>query len=267
MKTKCKQSGISLTEMIVVVAIIAMLAVFGLPAIDTLFDSMGSTGSTKAMISAALSTARAIAAKEQRYAGIRFQVYTPDNSSNVAGSSQYMIFIIQDEEATGLAWGFRGLKPMKLPGTTGVMDLRIRTNLEKPSDKPIEGLTAAESNINIDQLWELRDTTTFSIIFSPSGKLVIHDVRVWNRNGNYDDGSKDDIFNTKSNVEVGKIAMFYQDNYADMGLGQEPSRNSFVIYDRNQLLRVSTNRRWSDYLSKLDKIYINPYTGTIISGD
>jgi hypothetical protein len=116
----------------------------------------------------------------------------------------------------------------------------------------------------------LLDTTTFSIIFSPSGKLVIHGVRVRNRDGKSDSDiprSYDDIFNTAYNVETAQIAPFYQDDYwtAPYAFGPEPSRNSFVIYDTKRLKQTATNLRWTNYLSLLNRFYINPYTGTIIN--
>ena len=81
--------GLTLTETTIVIAIVALLAVLGLPAARVMFNSMvQSPAGTKAMIGAALSSARAIAAKERRYAGVRFQEdYNGD---------QYMIFIIND---------------------------------------------------------------------------------------------------------------------------------------------------------------------------
>jgi len=114
-----------------------------------------------------------------------------------------------------------------------------------------------DSDGKIDMPEDVNDTTTFSIIFSPSGKLVIHDVRTRNRDG-ATTTSKDDIFNVKSNVEKG-IGMFVEDD------GDEPSRNSFIIYDRDKF-RAAFEKElaWSDYLQKLDAIYINPYVGTII---
>ena len=78
---------------------------------------------TESLVSAALASARAMAAKEQHYAGIRFQ---QDSTGN-----QYMIFILHDFEKTGLSPGFRaieGIKPIKLPENSRVMDLRVRTN-------------------------------------------------------------------------------------------------------------------------------------------
>ena len=39
--------------------------------------------------------------------------------------------------------------------------------------------------------------------------------------------------------------MFEQDDWAGRGLGQEPSRRSFVIYDKEKLSQVDENLRWS----------------------
>jgi prepilin-type N-terminal cleavage/methylation domain-containing protein len=262
MKTKPRQSGLTLTEMVVVVSIIAVFTVLGLPAIRAFIRSVESEGGAKAMISAALSSGRAIAAKEQHYAGIRFQnKYQQDGKG-----CQYMIFIVHDFDKTGLADGFRaveGIEPIKLPDSVGVMDLRIRTNLTEadvPDDEQIDDY----SKINDPE--ELRDTTTFSIIFSPSGKLVIHDVRVRNRNGERDTSptkSYDDVFNKRAEVNTG-VGMFYQDDYADLGLGKEPSRNSFIVYDRTVFEKLNPNSRYDDYLKDLEVVYINPYTGTMI---
>jgi hypothetical protein len=231
-----------------------------------------------------LASARAIAAKEQRYAGIRFQKRYDPNNPDPLNESQYIIFIVQDPNM-GHAYGFgfhavEGIQPIKLPDSIGVMDLTIVTQRNKqypdsptqqiPIDNPVLG---GDSHIN--EVFELLDTTTFSIIFSPSGKLVIHGVWVRNKNGisdypSYPEQSYDDIFNKKSRVDAG-LAMFYQDDYwgdnayLDIGLGPEPSRNSFVIYDTKKLKQVDQNLRWTNYLSQLKRIYINPYTGTIIN--
>ena len=52
-------------EMTVVVSIVALLAVLAMPAVRALISSFETSGGAKCMISAALSTARGIAAKEQ----------------------------------------------------------------------------------------------------------------------------------------------------------------------------------------------------------
>ena len=240
--------GLTLTEMVVVVSIIAVFTVLGLPAIRAFIRSVESEGGAKAMISAALSSGRAIAARQQHYAGVRFQNrYQEDNKG-----CQYMIFIVQDPQLR--AYGFRaveGYEPIKLPDSVGVMDLKLGST---DPDQIVDG----DSKINDD--WEVADTTTFSIVFSPSGKLVTHDVRTINRDGKATaTTSKDDIFNVKSNVENG-IGMFVQDDDPN----KEPSRNSFIIYDKTVFEKLNPNSRYNDYLKDLEVIYINPYTGTMI---
>jgi prepilin-type N-terminal cleavage/methylation domain-containing protein len=255
MNIKRKQSGMTLMEITVVVAIVALLAVFGLPAIRAFVNSLESKGPTEAMINAALSSARAIAVKEQRYAGIRFQqAYDPRGPLE---APQYMVFIIHDPadrpNGTNLVNGFRaveGLQPIKLPDSVGVMEV-----------------VNSDGEIDDNPSGELTDKTSFSIIFSPSGRLVIHKVQIRNRNGQINDSSKDDIFNVESNVEIG-IGMFVQDGDVVVpGLQEEPSRNSFVIYERDKFKAVNKDNRYNGYLKNLEVIYINPYTGTIIERD
>jgi len=276
MRAKRRQSGVTLTEMAVVIAVAALLAALGLPAIRTFFNSLATEGGTKAMIGAALSSARAIAAERQRYAGVRFQkAYHP---AGPLKASQYMIFIINDPapkpDGTDLANGFRaveGIQPVKLPENLGVMDLRRRlnSNPEYSGDDIIDD----DTEITPVTLW---DTTAFSIIFSPSGKLVIHDVRVRNRNGRTSGESTvsyDDIFNTYNQLtnSIRPFGMFLQDDYAvdsayNFGLGQESSRNYFIIYERDKFRQaLGKYQPYSGYLYKLEPVYINPYTGTIVN--
>ena len=274
MKAKRRQSGITLMEMTVVVAAVALLGVLGLPAISAFLNSLASSGPTKAMISAALSSARAIAVKERHYAGIRFQkAYDPKGPLE---ADQYMVFIVHDVDKTKLANGFRaveGLEPIKLPEAVGVMDLKV---VNRTDSRP--HVKCEDNHINldseIDDQKELTDTTSFSIIFSPSGKLVKHRVEISNRDGFRQptslSHSMDDIFNSPENIKDNKTGMFIQDDYfngspPDRGLGPELSRNGFIIYERDKFKAAFENgRAWSDYLKNLDAIYINPYVGTII---
>jgi len=253
MKVKLRQSGLTLTEMTVVIATIALLTVFGIPAIRTFVKSFETEAGVRGMINAALSNARAIAAKEQKYAGVRFQ-----HKYQAEGMGcQYMIFIIHDTTIRpGVAGNLSlravtGTKPLKLPDNIGVMDLRIDETVVVGSDLDV---TDGEN---------LTDMTAFSIIFSPSGKLVIHTLWVKNRDDN--DTSRDDIFNTQGNVEDvnhPSYGMFVEDETGDI----EPSRREFIIYDRGVFEEVDKDRRWTDYLKDLanTKIHINPYTGRMI---
>jgi len=248
MNAKSRQPGVTLTEMTVVVAVIALLVTFGLPAIRTFHSSFESGASVRAMISAGLASARAIAAREQHYAGIRFQKAHNPTDANPLNATQYMVFIVHDLGRTGRANGFRaveGLKPIKLPDSVGVMDLYTM------------GASVVDDS-GIDEWDKVIDTTAFSIVFSPAGKLVVHDVRVLSQNAN------DSVFNDLSSSD----AMFQEDSYDTFPYWQELSRNSFIIYDRKEFKQAyEKGQGYLNCLVRLVPIYINAYTGTMILVD
>jgi hypothetical protein len=266
--------------MTVVIAIAALMVGLTIPAANMLLNSFESESGAKSIISSALASARAIAAKEQHYAGIRFQKRYDPNNPDPLNASQYIIFIIYDHDRTTLENGFRGVdgvQPIKLPDSIGVMDL-----LYDPNDLTPPGGGQVNSNSEIADATVFSDTTTFSIIFSPSGKLVIHEVRTRNRDGFTVNGSDsyDDIFNKIPMIKAG-FGMFLQDDYyadyrpapgnpkpQNLGLGPEFSRNSFIIYETKKFKQAYNNgNAYSGYLESLSHkpIYINPYTGTIVN--
>jgi hypothetical protein len=245
MKVESRQSGMTLTELIVVTAGIILLAVLGLPAVRALVHSFESGSGTRAMIGSALASARALAAREQRYVGVRFQkAYNPDPLK----APQYMIFVIHDFPQTNLANGFRaieGIKPMKLPDSVGVTDLMLGS----------AGDASITSDLAIDEDWEVVDASTFTIVFSPAGKLVLHEVRAAKT------GAGDDMFNIETSAASG-AAMFVED------AADEMSRTHFVIYDSQKFEQAyRRTQAYSGYLLREQPpaIYINAYTGTLIS--
>jgi len=282
-----KTTGLTLVEMTLVIATIAIMAGLAVPAMRALIRSFQTEGGAVSMINAALHSARTMAVSRQRYVGVRFQkLCTSDNPTDplkgLMDAPQYMIFIehVQATSDFDLEDGFRaiqGLEPVKLPSPMGVMELNWITR-----------------DTEIDEPFELSDATTFSIVFSPSGKLVTHNVRVRNRDGVYrpDNAaggnrvSRDDVFNSVENIcrpRTGTFVstgMFLQDDYfprkngsrqtdsLNYGLGEEPGCTSFVVYETPQLRVVYDKKTaWTDYLSRLATraFYVSPYTGNLIS--
>jgi prepilin-type N-terminal cleavage/methylation domain-containing protein len=245
------KKGFSIIELLVVMAVIAILVGLAIPAINAMQKSFASTGA-EGMIGTALSTARTLAISRGQYAGVRFQKAGDPN--NALKANQYMIFIIYDEDMSTLSDEFRaieGYKPIKLPENMGIIDMNKITK---------------DSDIISDPC--VIDATAFSIIFSPAGKLVIHDVQTRNKDGEpngYTD-SNDMVFNTleKITLTTDPAGQFVQDDYPNLGLDKEQSRNQFVIYDCEKFGKLGANKRYTNYLKNLKFIYINAYTGEII---
>lgn len=157
-----RQPGMTLTELLVVIAIMAILLGITVPTARHLMDSFKASTGVRYLINAALSNARAIAVRNQAYAGVRFQ--------QGADGYTYMIFIVHDMEGTGYANGFRavmGRKPMKLPEDVGILANTFSA-----------ASTNAENDTLIDGAGELSDACNFSVIFSNAGKLTIHPVQM-----------------------------------------------------------------------------------------
>ena len=253
MKIRAKQFGLSLVETIVVVAVVALMIGLAIPAVKTFMNPMTSSAGVESMISAALSSARAIAAKNQKYAGIRFQ---QDKNGN-----QYMIAIIYNYDPSvstslnGSVDSFtavKGLSPVKLPENVFIFDTKDYNDVEINSNA-------------VDDDDKLKDITSFTILFSPSGNLAIRMVLT------SPISTDDSIFNSSATVEY----MFEKaTNSSIKPYGKELGRNSLILCDnKSEFLKLAANERWNSFfkdpiLNQLDStkvFYISPYTGSIIS--
>lgn len=257
--------GYTLVELLAVIAIIAILFAIGGPAVKDIASSFESSIGVVPGISAALTNARAIALKNGKYAGVRFQ--------QDSEGTQYMILIIEDEDVGHGEAGVigcrpvAGRKPMKLSVNIGMMDLRVKSDytVTNPSttEIPIEvdGDDDA-SNANIDDENELLDSSTFTVIFSKAGKMMLHTVKV----AHGDSGIGGDIFNAEAIVDSGG-AMFIEDENSNpvKGLQLEMSRNCFIIYDKQEFAKIDEDSRWTDFLQYEEYLYINAYSGEIVN--
>jgi len=260
MTRKRGQSAFTLTEMLIVMAILAITFGLGLRAAKMIMASFESGANVRHIISAGLANARALAMKEGTYVGVRFQ---PNREGR-----QYMVLIRHDYEATGLANGFVAVdsrQPTPLPKNVLVLDTQVYAG-------------SISSDANLDEARELMDAKTFSVVFDKSGRLVTHEVRVMVRDIRYVpppnvpdyEASRDDVFNTVNNVTVNQIGRFIQDgvgdaSYTDLGLGEESSRNCFIVVQRSAFEAVDPTRRWSLFLKDQTVRYVNPFSGEIVN--
>ena len=168
MNNKRKQSGLTLTELVVTIAIAAILMAVAVPAAKRLAESLSHSAGAYGLISAALSNARAIATSQGKYAGLRFQ--------QAADGRTYMVFIINDPAVGPFVPGnlgcmaMQGRKPIALPENAGVIDGFIKLNYGDgvyTDDKAI----ASELDINSPQKWT--DTNTFSILFEKRTFILV----------------------------------------------------------------------------------------------
>ncbi|MBA7705234.1 hypothetical protein ES703_114058 [subsurface metagenome] len=60
--------------------------------------------------------------------------------------------------------------------------------------------------------------------------------------------------------------MFEDDYDNQWPFWRELSQNSFTIYDKTLFDKLNSVQKF-DYLQSLDRVLINPYTGTMISAD
>jgi len=260
MRTHRQQFGLTLTELTVTIAVMAILMTLAVPAAKRLTSSLQGGAGARGMISAAMSNARAIAVRHGTYAGVRFQ--------RTADGRTYMIYIVHDFPATGLANGFRaveGRKPVALPEDIGVVDgFWVQRTYENNAIKNAVDVSLKYADITGGIAYlenrAFEDAATFSIVFSPAGKIVTRLVQVRRRNAG------DTLFNTLGNP----AAMFLQDDYDGgasgefLGIGPENSRRQLIIYNKKDLAQVNASKRWSAYLECLPQLMVSPYTGELL---
>jgi Tfp pilus assembly protein FimT len=218
-----KTRAVTLTELLVMMAVMVILLAVAAPVAQKLAQSLGNSAGARNIIDAAMTSARAIAVREQSYAGVRFQ-----QDSN---GRQYLVFIINDPNATSYANGFRaveGRKPTALPEGTGVIAGKPSTYTDVLWDENLATLTGYNSAVSS------------SIVFNSSGRLVIHPVRF------------------KGTFVFGNTQTAWDD-------GQDyNSINSFQIYTQNKFKPYPFPEIYTTYLKSLNTEFVNPYTGELV---
>ena len=255
MRKSLRKNGMTLMEVTVVVGIIAVLVGFGAPAVRALLDSFQNEAATRMMVNAALDSARSLASVHGDV-GVRFQkAYNRTNPSNVLDADQYMVLVKLDNEGDRPKKGFsvlEGHKPVRLPDRFGVMDLYAGSG----SGTEVDRNTAFDSEA-------IRDLTTFTVVFSRTGKLDRRDVQVISL---HDD---DRTFNTRKKLDACTTCpppvFLIDDVIAGGSEDVEISRDQLVIYDRQKFRRaLQEGQPYEDCLKSLPRVFVAPYAGRLM---
>ena len=269
MNGKKRQYGFTLIEMLVVVAIVAVMSALVLPNTMGMIRSQRAAA-TKNLIKNALAQAQAHAAVTQKYAGVRFQ-FTKDQWQN---NRQYLVLI---ENEPGMVPG----PGVPIHSHDRFVAIRNAKAATLPTGMGVISQTAYGSAMIPDDLTQfgVMGETTFSIIFSPTGQLVCKQVYLRPRDS-VDDAVDvngdpiDTIVNLDNNVNEG-VGLFYHDVYeiaSPEWRREELSAMGLYIFDADKLmsidgLNMSPDGRAEEraiYIQSLEPILINIYTGTII---
>lgn len=266
-----RRGGFTLTEMLVVIAIVVLLATMVLPAFTEMLQS-NRASAAKSLVRTMLARAQAHAVAHQKYAGIRFQF---DRDGWQQGR-QYMV-LIEKASAGGTTNEYNAVADVKtvtLPKGVGVLS----NNAVDIGDMDFSNNNLDEDLLSLeaDADGGLLDSTSFSIIFSPTGQLVIKMLEIRERNLN------DTLFGDEIAVLTDPVLvtdppapLLFHDNTTDppsypvltdsVGwCSTESSATGFYVFEVGAMADVGVGSRYSQYVNDLEPFLVNRYTAGLI---
>lgn len=287
-RRKLTTRAFTMVELLVVIAIIGLLAAIATPAYNSMVKSTR-ISSAKNIVRSSLQMAQAHAAKTGKPAGLRFQF---DRNGPFAGR-QYVVLIERDTSSiltnSNYFSAVANVKPAVLPKGVGLISGEVSGFTPAGADNYLDEISSTTGPFpiaNDNYRSCLSGATTFSIIFSPTGQMIMQKVDLGPRN------YTDTVVNHQQRVELEKntpqynsnacksIALLYCDRYILGGWNidpdytgnipsiswcrSEPSASSFFLYETEPLQNADPASRFTGYVQNLTPTLINMYTGTII---
>ena len=232
----------TLVELIVTISIIALLAATALPTISGLFNA-GADKQAYNIIAAQITAARALAIVEGTYAGVHVQIADRDELENIC----YAAVVIYDDSTSVNAFVLAdGFTPQRIPGNIAFGELRSPFVVGENYDDQFLGDGVAFND-------NLRDFTTFTIVFSPAGEVVN------NVNG-------DPVSFGNNNTDL------FKSGVNAFGIGDEtrlwrlppdePGVSAITLFDYKILKALTNSDARADYLDENGQfLVLNLYTG------
>jgi len=180
-----KNGGFTLVELLVVLAVIALLAGAVLPSMAGLFTA-GADSQAYNLIAAQLAAARALAIQEGRLAGVHVQPAAADVKASLAGG--IFAAVVWDPNSTGTFTLADGFIPQRIPGAMAFLQL-----------SPPTGEYAPTGNL-------LDPNLSFTVVFTPSGGLYTGNVK-YDPAGLFDPGPKGLWTHTQGGGLSGELAV------------------------------------------------------------
>ena len=226
--TSSRRAGFTLVEILVVIGIIVIAISLVLPPATKIFTT-ASDAQARQLFSAMLGAARGKAIENQSYALVHCQIGVDDSC---------WIAVMVHNQDTNKFEPAEGYLPQQIPGNIAFGEI---------SSKFVNGGNYISDALDSDD--ELRDFTTFNIIFTPSGALAPSDYTPQ--------------IDTDTKIFGGNGATAKQKIW-DVPAGlNEPTVKAVTIFPYKSLVAAGNRANWLEENGQF--LCINPYTGRLIS--
>jgi len=230
----------TLIELMIVISAITLILSITLPSIVGMFGA-GADAQAVNIVTAQLMAARSKAVCDATYAGVHVQLGNPDHG---LGGQCWLAVVEIVERQPNLVFGkSEGYAPIRLPGDIALGELSTRS--------------VSGSGYNQTGVANEDDFTTFTIVFSPSGKLV---TQVEGQDIAFK--TTDVLFSSDPNLGVWKLDVANRNTNG--GSAGEPGATALTLFEYGKYVSRSDAAAKRDYLEEAGQFLpVNVHTGQL----